>query len=118
MLVPTLALSDIYYWVDDQGIQNFTTSLETIPEPYRSKTQALTLSTSPPAPPELQPSASPNRVTRVSFTPGSPVLVSAKINGAGPITLILDTGSDRTPVTRPSMDVLQKKSFSEGRLTD
>ena len=31
--------------------------------------------------------------------PGSPVLVSARINGAGPITLILDTGSDRTLVT-------------------
>ncbi len=99
IFVPTLALSDIYYWVDDQGIQNYTTSLGSIPESYRSKVQALSLPASPPAPPELQPSASPNRVTKVSFTPGSPVLVSAKINGAGPITLILDTGADRTLVT-------------------
>jgi len=99
IFVPKLALSDIYYWVDDQGIQNYTTSLGSIPESYRSKAQVLSLPTSPPAPPELQPSTSPNRVTKVSFTPGSPVLVSAKINGAGPITLILDTGADRTLVT-------------------
>ena len=103
VLFPTLALSEIYYWVDDQGVQNYTTRLESIPEPYRSKAQALSLPTSPPAPPELQPSPSPKGITKISFTPGSPVLVSAKINGAGPITLILDTGSDRTLVTSSAL---------------
>ncbi len=103
VLVPTLALSEIYYWVDDQGVQNYATRFESIPEPYQSKTQALSLPTSPPAPPELQPSASSKGVTKVSFTPGSPVLASAKINGAGPITLILDTGSDRTLVTSSAL---------------
>ncbi len=101
VLVPTLAWSDIYYWIDDQGIQNYTTRLDSIPEPYRSKTQTLSLPASPPAPPELQPSASPTGVTKISFAPGSPVLVSAKINGAGQIPLILDTGADRTLV-KPS----------------
>ncbi len=103
VLIPTVALSEIYYWVDDQGVQNYTTRLESIPEPYRSKAQTLSLPTAPPAPPELEPSASPKGVTKISFTPGSPVLVSAKINGAGPITLILDTGSDRTLVTSSAL---------------
>ena len=99
ILIPGLALAEIYYWVDDQGIQYYTTRLESIPEPYRSNAQRLPTPTSPPAPPELQSSPSQKGFTKIPFTPGSPVLVSAKINGAGPITLILDTGSDRTLVT-------------------
>ena len=96
MLVPGAAWAEIYYWVDDGGIQYYTTSPETIPEPYRSRAQALSLPKSPPAPPELTPSSSPRGSIKIPFHPGSLVLVSAKINGAGPITLILDTGADRT----------------------
>jgi hypothetical protein len=98
MLLPALALGDIYYWMDDQGTQHYTTRLESIPEPYRSKAIPLPLPTSPPVPPEITPRSSPRGVAKISFTPGSPVLVSAKINGSGPITLILDTGADRTMV--------------------
>jgi hypothetical protein len=96
MLLPGLALADIYYWVDDQGIQYYTTRLESIPEPYRSKAVPLPLPTSPPAPPEITPRPSQKGLIKIPFTPGKPVLVNARINGAGPITLILDTGSDRT----------------------
>jgi hypothetical protein len=109
MLLPGLVLADIYYWVDDQGTQYYTTRLESIPEPYRSKAVPLPLPTSPPVPPEITPRSSPKGVAKISFTPGSPVLVSAKINGSGPITLILDTGSDRTLV---SPTALQKLNIS------
>lgn len=98
ILLPALALGDIYYWIDDQGTQHYTTRLESIPESYRSKATPLPLPTSPPVPPEITPRLSPKGVTKISFAPGSPVLVSAKINGSGPITLILDTGADRTMV--------------------
>ena len=106
MLLPALALGDIYYWVDDQGTQYYTTRLESIPEPYRSKAIALPLPTSPPVPPEITPRSSPKGVAKISFTPGSPVLVSAKINGGGPITLILDTGADRTMVAPSALSRL------------
>jgi hypothetical protein len=96
---PGLVLADIYYWVDDQGTQHYTTRFESIPDPYRSKAQLLPLPVSPPAPPELERSPSPKGLTKIPFTPGLPVLVSVKINGAGPITLILDTGADRTLVS-------------------
>ena len=98
MLLPAQALGDIYYWVDDQGTQHYNTRLESIPESYRSKAIPLSLPTSPPVPPEITPRSSPTGSTKISFTPGSPVLVSARINGSGPITLILDTGADRTMV--------------------
>jgi len=106
MLLPGLALAGIYYWVDDQGIQYYTTRLENIPEPYRSKAVLLPLPTSPPVPPEITPRPSPKGLTKIPFTPGSPVLVSAKINDAGPITLILDTGADRTLVAPSALSSL------------
>jgi hypothetical protein len=106
MLLPGLVLGDIYYWIDDQGTQHYTTRLESIPEPYRSKATPLPLPTSPSVPPEVTPRSSPTGVTKISFTPGSPVLVSAKINGSGPITLILDTGADRTMVAPSALSRL------------
>jgi hypothetical protein len=96
ILVPGAAWTEIYYWVDDQGTQYYTTSPENIPEPFRSRAQPLSLPTSPPAPPELPSPPSPKGVIKIPFHPGSPVLVSAKINDAGPLRLILDTGADRT----------------------
>jgi len=106
LLVPALALAEIYYWVDDQGIQNYTTRFESIPEPYRSKAQTLSVPTPPPAPAELQTSTSQKGPAKITFTPGSPVMVSAKINGAGPISLILDTGSDCTLIRASALEKL------------
>ncbi len=101
---PTFA--DIYYWIDDQGTQYYTTRLESIPEPFRSKAIPLSLPTSPPVPPEITPRSLQKGLTRIPFTLGSPVLVSAKINGGGPITLILDTGADRTMVAPSALSRL------------
>ncbi len=106
LLLSKVALADIYYWVDNQGTQYYTTRLESIPEPYRSKAQQLSLPTSPPMPPELTPNPPQKSFMKISFKPGSPILVSTKINGAGPITLILDTGSDRTLVAPSALSNL------------
>jgi hypothetical protein len=100
MIIPVLSSGQVYHWADEKGIQYYTTEFQSIPEKYRSATQPLSLP--PPPPPEL-PVISPQKsVTRIPFVPGFPILVSARINGAGPITLILDTGSDRT-VVAPSV---------------
>ncbi len=99
-------LADIYFWTDDQGTQYYTTSLESIPEAYRSKAEQLFLPTSPPVPPELTPNPPRKSITNISFKPGSPILVSTRINGNGPITMILDTGSDRTLVAPSTLSNL------------
>src|SRR4030043_1615851 len=106
MLLPAQALGDIYYWMDDQGTQHYTTRSESIPEACRSKAIPLSLPTSPPVPPEITPRPSPKGLTKIPFTPGSPVLVSAKINGGGPITLILEPGADRTMVAPSALSRL------------
>lgn len=72
-LLPGSASGQLQRWVDEQGTVHYT---------------APPGKPSPPAP----------RVTSIPFTPGLPVLVSARINGGGPVTLILDTGADRTMV--------------------
>ncbi len=96
---PETGLADIYYWTDNQGIQNYTASLESVPEEYRSQAQLLSLLPAPPAPPELKPSPPSKGITRIPFSPGFPVLVHARINGIGPITLILDTGAEATIIS-------------------
>jgi len=98
LLIPGVALAGIYYWVDNQGTQYYTSTLESIPEPYRSTAQMLSVPSSLAPPQELPSSPSPKGYVRIPFKPGSPVLVSTRINGAGPVTLILDTGADRTLV--------------------
>ena len=99
VIVPGLAFGDVYSWVDEEGVQYYTTKFESIPERYRPTAKSLSLPTSPPAPPELQSEPLQKGPTKISFSPGSPVLVSARINGAGPITLILDTGADHTLIS-------------------
>jgi hypothetical protein len=98
MIIPGLSSGQVYHWADEKGIQYYTTEFRSIPEKYRSAAQPLPLPPPPPLPPE-HPAISPQKsVTRIPFVPGFPIFVSAKINGTGPITLILDTGSDRTMI--------------------
>ena len=40
----------------------------------------------------------PVGIGRVPFTPGQPIMVSVRINGAMPATLMLDTGATRTVI--------------------
>ena len=93
-LLPGPAGAEVYHWVDEQGTHHYTTGLESVPERYRAEARPLP----GPTQVESQPGSFPARVASLTFTPGSPILVSAKINGAGPVTLVLDTGADRTVV--------------------
>lgn len=99
LLLPALGSAQVYHW-EDQGTLHYTNTFDRIPEPQRSQ-----LGPPPPltadepdvlAPPPVAPSPA---MTRIPYTPGTPILVSASIAGSGPLTLILDTGADRTMVT-------------------
>src|SRR3972149_535616 len=93
-LLPGQAWAQMYQWEDEQGTVHYTNELQSVPEPFRSR--ARLFPASPMAPPAVAPAQG---ITRIPFTPGSPILVSARINGGGPVTLILDTGADRTMLT-------------------
>jgi predicted aspartyl protease len=94
----TGAGAQVYHWVDDQGVIHYTTGIESVPERYRPAARALPVSTADP-PPSEPPAASRSGTTTIPFKPGAPILVSARINGTGPVTLVLDTGAERTVVT-------------------
>jgi len=95
VLVPGWGRAQMYQWEDEQGTVHITNELNSIPEPFRSRARFVPASPmAPPAPPQKPPG-----ITRIPFTPGFPILVSAAINGTGPVTLILDTGADRTMVS-------------------
>ncbi|MEK7363611.1 MAG: aspartyl protease family protein [candidate division NC10 bacterium] len=95
---PVAAPAQMVRWIDDQGRVHYSEGLDSVPERYRATAKPLALPTSPPAPEARQPGPPPPGVTKIPFKPGSPILVSAKINGGGPVTLMLDTGADTTVV--------------------
>ena len=98
LLLPHVSAAEVYRWVDDEGTTHYVTGLDRVPERYRAKAQDVSGSPRPaPDAPDTLESKTPARTFR--FTPGAAILVSVKINGAGPLTLVLDTGADRTVVS-------------------
>jgi hypothetical protein len=93
----TSAGAQVYHWVDDEGVIHYTTGIESVPERYRAAARPLAVSSVEPPPPGA-PAAARAGATTIPFVAGAPILVAAQINGAGPVTLILDTGADRTMV--------------------
>ena len=89
--------AQVYHWVDDQGVVHYTTGIESVPERYRAAARAMAVS-SVESPPPGAPATARAGTTTIPFVAGAPILVAAQINGAGPVTLILDTGADRTMV--------------------
>jgi hypothetical protein len=98
LLLPALASAQVYRWEDD-GALHFSNSYERIPEPQRSNFGPPPESAVKPEPVAPSPATPSATVTRIPYTPGSPIFVSASIGGTGSVTLILDTGADRTMVS-------------------
>ena len=89
--------AQMYRWTDEQGQVHYSEGLGSVPERSRSTAQPLSYQP-PPSPEPSKPAASPPGVEKIPFKLGSPIMVSAKVNGGGPVTLILDTGADTTVI--------------------
>lgn len=98
-IAPGQALAQTYRWVDEAGTVHYTQGRDNVAERYRDRATLFSLPPPRPAAPTQEPDISPPGGTRIPFTPGSPILVQARINGTGPVTLILDTGAESTMVT-------------------
>jgi hypothetical protein len=104
-----LGAAQVYRWEDERGIVHYTNTLERIPESYRFQLGPLPpASMSPARSDEIAPApvAPAMAIARIPYTPGAPILVSASIGGSGPLTLILDTGADRTLVAPQALSRL------------
>jgi hypothetical protein len=94
------AAAQLYSWTDENDVVHYTADISSIPPQHRPADLAPAQQVTPrpsqgwhtwgvtPA------STAPSGLT-VEFTPGDPIVVSARLNGV-PIALLLDTGADRT----------------------
>jgi hypothetical protein len=110
LLLPCPARAHVYHWEDEDGTVHFTNAPDRVPGPHRPEGASLPPpALEPPSPDEPAPSREgPRReepiaiaraLTRIPFSPGTPIMVSARISdSAESVHLILDTGADRTVV--------------------
>ena len=100
-LWPAPAWAQMYRWNDEQGGVHYSQGIYSVPERFRSKAQPLSF---PDRPASAAGSSSPAEAsvsgagTRIPFTPGKPIMVTAKVNGGGSAQLMLDTGASVTVI--------------------
>jgi hypothetical protein len=97
----TSADAQLYTWTDDKGVVHYTGDPYTIPPQFRPTDIPAT---PPPTSSDAWAAWGKPTVTAppsgavVQFAPGAPIVVSARLNGV-PMSLLLDTGADRTLVS-------------------
>ena len=96
LLVASRGSTQVYRW-EDQDALHFTNTYDRVPAPHRPEVgPPLPVAPEPVQPPPVAPLSG---VTKIPYSPGSPIIVTASIGGVGSVTLILDTGADRTMVS-------------------
>ena len=99
-LVVRAAAQPLYTWTDENGVTYYTADPWSIPPKYRPDGLPKEPPASAPGLAVEQPPAivGTKVATVVQFTPGDPIIVTARLNGV-PMTLLLDTGADRTLIS-------------------
>jgi len=93
----TPAAAQLYQWTEADGVPRYTNDLESIPAPYRASARDLgSPHARAPEPSRPQPVAVDPSV--IPFTAGGPIRAAVSVNGV-PMTLLLDTGADRTVIS-------------------
>ncbi len=92
-LGPAPAAGQLYRWTDADGVQGYTNDLATIPPAHRAA--ARDIGSPQPRPVEPRSARGP---TVVPFAAGQPIRTAVQLNGV-PLTLVLDTGADRTVIS-------------------
>jgi predicted aspartyl protease len=98
--LPAIASAQIYRWVDERGTPHYAEGIDRVPQPYRSSATPLSLRNSPAPSSATEASAATGATgTEIRFVPGKHIVVEARINGGGPVKLILDTGAAGTLIS-------------------
>jgi len=111
LALPAAASAQTYRWLDDQGRVNYGQGLFSVPEPYRASARRVGGGEPAPAAATSAPGAAPGAPAapagaRIPFTPGRPIMVSARINGGGTAELMLDTGAQVTVINPRALAAL------------
>jgi hypothetical protein len=97
-LLATPVTAQLYRWTDAEGTVHYTADPATIPIRFRDGATLLNAPQARPATP-----SDPSAPVSLPVTPGTPLTVEARLNGA-PLTLIVDTGADRTVISPAAIE--------------
>jgi len=105
------AFAQIYRWTDERGQVRYSQGLQSVPPQLRGGAVIVGPASQPSAPaaptPEPAATSSPAAgVARIPFTPGEPIMVTARINGGGSTQLLLDTGAQGTVISPTALAAL------------
>jgi predicted aspartyl protease len=97
---PMTVWAQMYRWTDEQGRTHYSQGIYSVPERFRPAAQLLAYPETPPAPAASPPGAGGTApaLTRIPFTPGKAIMVTATINGGSSAQLMLDTGASVTVI--------------------
>lgn len=91
------ASAQVFRWIDGEGIIHYSQGVESVPARFRDSAVIIGYDRPGSSAPVVD--TSPPGIGRVQFTPGQPIMVTVRINGTTPATLMLDTGATRTVIT-------------------
>lgn len=107
VVAPLTASAQIYRWIDAEGDIHYSQGLDSVPLRYRPGAVIIGYERlSPPEPSGTSTPTAPPGAGRVKFTPGQPIMVTARINDGGSAQLILDTGAGRTVINPAVLNAL------------
>src|SRR5881628_394507 len=88
--------------------------------PLRFRPGAVIIGYDQPSPPEPSAASTPGLppgAGQVKFTPGQPIMVTARINDVGSVLLMLDTGAGRTVINPAALNTLGVSYASAQRVS-
>jgi predicted aspartyl protease len=91
--VPTPAAAELWKWTDVENVVRYTNDPAAIPPAQRARAREIGSPRGRPEEPRAE--TLPNVIP---FTAGGPIKAAVHLNGV-PLTLILDTGADRTVIS-------------------
>ena len=102
---PRGAGAQVFRWIDGDGSIHYSQGIESVPPRFRDGAVIIGYERTdgPPAPAA---ETAPVGTGRVRFTPGQPIMVSVRINGSTPATLMLDTGATRTVINPKVLEAI------------
>jgi hypothetical protein len=111
LLTSPVASAQIYRWTDERGDTRYSQGIHSVPPQFRGGAVMMSPPGQPAAPAPDAPDAaavgpSAAGAARIPFTPGQPIVVTARINGGGAAQLILDTGAQGTVISPTALAAL------------
>ena len=95
---PRGAGAQVFRWIDGEGSIHYSQGIESVPPRFREGAVIIGYERPDTGAPAPVVETGPLGIGRVRFTPGQPIMVSVRINGATPAMLMLDTGATRTVI--------------------